>query len=115
VPSDDSTTPRRARRSASSRQPAAAPQLHTTPAARLWAAMDGIFSVPIGGMIFLGLSAKDAVELCDAVDAVLNDPTADERYGERAMTQLTNLAEALSDALAGTPLGQSVPEIHPEE
>jgi hypothetical protein len=65
-------------------------------------------------MILLGLSTEDAVELGDAVDAVLNDPAADERYGERATAQLTGLAEALSDALAGIPVGQSVPEIRPE-
>jgi hypothetical protein len=114
VSSDDSTTPRRSRRPASSRRPEAAPQLQTTLAARLWAAMDGIFSVPIGGAIFLGLSGEDAVELCDAVEAVVNDPTADERYGERATTHLTGLVEALADALADTPVRRSVREIHPE-
>ena len=112
--SDDSTTPRRSRRPASPRLPGASPRPQMALASTLWAAMDGIASIRLSGAVFLVLSPDDAADLLNAVAVVVNDPTADERYGAPATVHLTGLLEALADALAGTRVRRKVRKVHPE-
>ena len=114
MPSDDSTTPRRARRPAASRQPGAASPLRTSFPPLLARGMDDIFSQRVGGVIFLALPSSLAPDLLDAANAVVDDPGADERYGERATAQLTGLAEALAEALTETRVRRRVRKRSPK-
>jgi len=62
----------------------------------------------------VALSSDEASDLRDAVESVVGDPTADERYGGPAMVHLTGLAEVLSDALDTTRVRGTVRESHSE-
>ena len=114
MPSDDSTTPRPARRPAASRQSGAASPLRTSFPPLPFPGLDDIFSQRVGGVIFLALPSSLAPDLLDAANAVVDDPTADERYGERAVVQLTGLAEALAEALTETRVRRRVRKRSPK-